>query len=50
MQVERVTVIQVFFNISIIWKCSILLVQDVLCSGLLGFSTICVETPAEMLW
>lgn len=44
------TVLQLFFNISVIWKCGILLVQDVLCSGLLRFSTIRVETPAEMLW
>lgn len=44
------TVTQVFFNISVIWKCSVLLVQDVLCSGLRGFSTTHVETPAEVLW
>lgn len=50
MKVERVTVIQIFFNISVIWKCSVLLVQNVLCSGLLGFSTIFVKMPSEVLW
>lgn len=44
------TVIQVFFNISIICKYSVLLVQDVFCYGLLGFSTVCVGTSAEVLW